>query len=273
MKKLGLILLIIFVAAISVNSFADGISIQPRGAKKGANSDITSLSGLTTPLTVAQGGQGSATLADGGLLVGAATAPIEVVAAGATTEVLVGGGASTNPVWTTATGTGAPARAGSPTFTTKITTPQVVFPATAVPSADVNTLDDYQEGTWTIGVSFGGGVTGITYANNTGWYTKIGNMVTVGGYLALSNKGSDTGSAAITGLPFTCAAGADKLTAASLRFKTITFANVYMGYVSANTTTILLEESLENGTVTDLTNADFANTSQIIIGASYEMKD
>jgi len=44
---------------------------------------------------------------------------------GAVTEVLVGGGAGSAPVWTTATGTGAPARADSPTFTTKITTPEV----------------------------------------------------------------------------------------------------------------------------------------------------
>ncbi|MDP2652137.1 MAG: hypothetical protein Q8O94_03305, partial [bacterium] len=36
---------------------------------------------------------------------------------GATTTIPVGGGAGTPPVWTTATGTGAPVRAGSPTFT------------------------------------------------------------------------------------------------------------------------------------------------------------
>ena len=44
---------------------------------------------------------------------------------GALTEILVGGGAGSAPVWTTATGTGAPVRAGSPTFTTKITTPEI----------------------------------------------------------------------------------------------------------------------------------------------------
>ena len=50
----------------------------------------------------------------------------------------------------------------SPTFTTKITTPiidltggQIAFPATAVPSADPNTLDDYEEGTYTITVTPG----------------------------------------------------------------------------------------------------------------------
>lgn len=41
------------------------------------------------------------------------------LAAGATTEVLVGGGAAA-PVWTTATGTGAPVRATSPTISTSL---------------------------------------------------------------------------------------------------------------------------------------------------------
>ena len=40
---------------------------------------------------------------------------------GATTQVLVGGGAGVLAVWTTATGTGAPVRAGAPTFTSNIT--------------------------------------------------------------------------------------------------------------------------------------------------------
>ena len=40
---------------------------------------------------------------------------------GATTQVLVGGGAGVLAVWTTATGTGAPVRAGTPTFTSNIT--------------------------------------------------------------------------------------------------------------------------------------------------------
>lgn len=35
---------------------------------------------------------------------------------GATTQILVGGGAGSVAVWTTATGTGSPVRAGSPTF-------------------------------------------------------------------------------------------------------------------------------------------------------------
>jgi len=104
-------------------------------ATKGANSNITSLTGLTTALSVAQGGTGVKTLADGGLVIGNVTGAVEVVTAGATTTILVGGGASTKPVWTTATGSGAPVRATSPT----LVTPTLVTPALGTPSALVLT--------------------------------------------------------------------------------------------------------------------------------------
>ena len=51
--------------------------------------------------TVAQGGTGVSTLADGGLVVGNAASAVEVVAAGLTTQILVGGGALTKPAWGT----------------------------------------------------------------------------------------------------------------------------------------------------------------------------
>uniref|UniRef100_A0A6M3K3H4 Lectin/glucanase superfamily protein n=1 Tax=viral metagenome TaxID=1070528 RepID=A0A6M3K3H4_9ZZZZ len=73
-----------------------------------------------TDVIVADGGTGVSTLADGGLVIGNAANAVEVVAAGLTTEILVGGGALTNPVWTTATGTGAPVRATSPTLATPL---------------------------------------------------------------------------------------------------------------------------------------------------------
>jgi len=56
----------------------------------------------------------------------------------------------------------------------------ITFPATASASSDANTLDDYEEGTWTPGFAFGGNAVGVTYtAGNSGIYTKIGRVVTV----------------------------------------------------------------------------------------------
>lgn len=79
-----------------------------------------------TDVSVADGGTGrsTSTTAYGLLAAGTtATGAHQTLAAGATTEILVGGGASALPAWTTATGTGAPVRAGSPALTGTPTAP------------------------------------------------------------------------------------------------------------------------------------------------------
>jgi hypothetical protein len=143
------------------------------------------------------------------------------------------------------------------------------FPATQVASSDVNTLDDYEEGTWTIGLTFGGGSTGITTATNTGRYTKIGRQVTVSGNLSLSNKGSSTGIAEIQGLPFTIANANEAYSAANVRFNGVSFADIPISIGAIGSTKILLQEITKAGVVTDITDADFTNTSSCIIGFTY----
>jgi hypothetical protein len=136
-------------------------------------------------------------------------------------------------------------------------------------TAAANALDDYEEGTWTMGIAFGGGSTGITYVNNTGTYTKIGRQVTVNGFVYLTNKGSSTGGARITGLPFTIANNSSNYSAPSLNFASITFANQLQGLGDINATTIVLEEVSLLGTVTGITDADFANNSYIVLSFTY----
>ena len=65
-------------------------------------------------------------------------------------------------------------------------------------TATANHLDDYEEGSWTPTITFGGGSTGLTISKQTGYYVKIGRLVNVGGTLILSAKGSSTGNAALT---------------------------------------------------------------------------
>lgn len=86
--------------------------------------------------------------------------------------------------------------------TADLTGGQIKFPATQSASADANTLDDYEEGSFTPALKFGGNTTGITYVTQSGRYTKIGRLVTVEIFLHLSSKGSATGTATVTGLPF-----------------------------------------------------------------------
>jgi len=82
---------------------------------------------------------------------------------------------------------------------------QIKFPATQNASADANTLDDYEEGTFTPTVTFGTpGNLSVTYANQEGRYTKIGRMVMCEMYLQTSAFTHTTaaGNFIIAGLPF-----------------------------------------------------------------------
>jgi hypothetical protein len=136
-------------------------------------------------------------------------------------------------------------------------------------TAAANALDDYEEGTWTMGVSFGGASVGVTYINNAGRYTKIGRQVTASGYLALSSKGSSTGDAEITGLPFTNVGIAAGIAPVTLRYDSVSFANAIQGFLNAGETKILLGEITEAGVATNLTNADFQDGSSIIVSVTY----
>lgn len=78
----------------------------------------------------------------------------------------------------------------------------ITFPATQSASTDANTLDDYEEGTWTPSLLFGGAAVGLTYSKRLGYYTKIGNIVTATVCIDCNAIGSSTGTATITGLPF-----------------------------------------------------------------------
>lgn len=84
---------------------------------------------------------------------------------------------------------------------------QLKFPATQNASSNVNTLDDYEEGTWTPTLRFGGLSTGITYSAQQGNYIKIGRSVSAQFYMVLTSNGTATGAATLAGHPFT--AGTD----------------------------------------------------------------
>jgi hypothetical protein len=76
----------------------------------------------------------------------------------------------------------------------------ITFPATQSASSDANTLDDYEEGTWT--PSFLAISGSATYTNQQGRYVKIGRQVTAVFYITV-NVSSSLVTVNITGLPFT----------------------------------------------------------------------
>ena len=79
----------------------------------------------------------------------------------------------------------------------------VTFPAVARPVDDVNTLDDYREGTWTpVPSSDGTPPTFVAHADNVGTFTKIGNLVFARCVIRGTISAIGTGVPRIEGLPF-----------------------------------------------------------------------
>lgn len=103
---------------------------------------------------------------------------------------------------------------GTKTFTTLVSTTtaidlqvgQIKFPTAQNASADANTLDDYEEGTWTV-VVYGRTVAGTaTYTTQSANYTKIGRMVYVR-FTVVITAHTGSGPIGFSGLPFTTLTG------------------------------------------------------------------
>jgi hypothetical protein len=79
--------------------------------------------------------------------------------------------------------------------------PGIKFPATQVASADANTLDDYEEGTWT--PNQGPGLTVVGTFASSGSYTKIGRVVHVRvSVQSTTSVACSAGGQVCTNLPF-----------------------------------------------------------------------
>jgi len=85
---------------------------------------------------------------------------------------------------------------------TSVTGCGISFPATQVTSSDANTLDDYEEGSWTPVISGTATAGAGTYTTQTGRYVKIGSTVYVAGAVTITAH-TGTGNIAMSGLPFT----------------------------------------------------------------------
>jgi hypothetical protein len=83
------------------------------------------------------------------------------------------------------------------------TSGQIKFPATQNASANSNTLDDYEEGTWTPTITRSGTAPTVTYTAQVGFYTKIGNTVTCTVALGWSANTGGSGYWYVASLPFT----------------------------------------------------------------------
>jgi hypothetical protein len=98
----------------------------------------------------------------------------------------------------------------------------ITFPATVSASSDANTLDDYEEGTWTPTDSSGANLTFSNTSNNC-FYTKIGNTVQVAGRIVFPSTASGA-TAEVGGLPFSVKSTTSGIFGGSITFTTETTA-------------------------------------------------
>lgn len=151
-----------------------------------------------------------------------------------------------------------------------LTSGALKFPATEIASADANTLNDFQKGDFTPTVTFGGNSVGVSYDEQVGKYTKIGNIVVATGTIILTSKGSSTGNAFLGGLPYAASAGADlPMGGGTGRYDGISFVGWISGTVFA--ATVQLTERTTSGTVSAITDADFSDTTEIYWSSIYNI--
>ena len=152
-------------------------------------------------------------------------------------------------------------------------TGQVVFPATQNASSNANTLDDYEEGTFTPVLT---GSTSGTF-NGAGRYTKIGQIVHISmAFREISTVNRPIGDYSITGMPFA------SIAAESATQRVDAFGGIFHfparvtfdasksidASISGTSTSVVLSEAVSNGLSTPVTEANFVNGATMFFRVS-----
>lgn len=161
----------------------------------------------------------------------------------------------------------------NPVFTGTQTLPNIVtngikFPATQVPSADPNTLDDYEEGTWIPVLTNATSGSQYTITSAIGYYTKIGRWVNATAFFYVTDVPS-SGIYPICNAPFTPSDNAQGKIIGTFAFGVSSFCVGYQsGYIQKQDSSYYF---IANGT----DNRNFASTVRandyVTVSYSYEV--
>ena len=137
----------------------------------------------------------------------------------------------------------------------------ITFPATQSASSNANTLDDYEEGTWTPTATPSSG--SLTSSTRNGSYVKIGSVVVARFSILLTNVGTASGSMTIGALPFTVENTTGRTFIALVREDDQTGV-AYQGCPIGNTTTASVH-TLTNGSISWINNYRYAGCFTYIV--------
>jgi len=131
-------------------------------------------------------------------------------------------------------------------------------------TGSANKLDDYEEGTWTPVIRFGGNSVGVSYSVRNGRYTKIGRIVTYYFDISLSARGTSTGNLDFVGFPFVPTNTANP---PSILTGSLSSTNDVQGYLTSSG---LFLENRNTGTQSNLTHNNVNSNSTFYIVGVYE---
>ena len=146
----------------------------------------------------------------------------------------------------------------------------ISFPATQSAQSDANTLDDYEEGTWT--PTFNANLTAAA-AYAKGRYVKIGSMVWVT-YAFRVGTVSGGNDVEFGGLPFANIANTADTSSDTFLFTAYSGGPTVGdrgagGYISSNSSTIIMYDLNNNANVTAMTNGDLTADDFIWVSGWY----
>lgn len=156
--------------------------------------------------------------------------------------------------------------------TTNVSGGQLQFPASQSASADANTLDDYEEGTFT--PTLGDGTNNFTLSTAAGFYTKNGRVVHVSIFCTWTSIGSaGGGQLLIAGLPFTSNSGANYRAAVAVGYfaglDTTATLNQIMSHIADSATIIVFNRANDNAAPSALPANSSSATGDLIVSLTY----
>lgn len=130
-------------------------------------------------------------------------------------------------------------------------------------------VEAYTEGTFAPALTFGGAAVGMTFTTTAGSYEKIGKNTHIRLRLTLSAKGSSTGAAVITGLPFTIWNNTNANAVGPVWYGSLAgLAGEVLALTVVNTTTLALYDGAA-ASMAVLDDTNFTNTSDLILSLTY----
>jgi len=145
--------------------------------------------------------------------------------------------------------------------------------AAAAGSMTSEVLDSYEEGTWSpvIKDESANAMT-LNGAFDTGFYTKVGNLVTVTGFFVSTSLGSASGGIRINGLPFTINNNSGAYSGGAAAYAqgySITAGQTAGFYAGPNNTYLQLQLWDSTGGTSDMQASEWTDDGQIIISVTY----